>query len=156
MKKLELGQSVGILANLGVIAGIFFLGLELRQNNELMEAEARLTQANTAIGAYSLMIESPGLASAIAKLRTGDELSPTEQVHLQAFALRVFRNFQWQYGEFRLGTLDESIVPLMRAVVRSEGGIGAEIPYRDYWNEYRRRAPSDFVEWFEENVVNVL
>ncbi len=38
MKKLDLGQSVGILANIGVIAGIVFLAVELRQNNELVVA----------------------------------------------------------------------------------------------------------------------
>ena len=41
MKKLDLGQTITILANIGVIAGIVFLGLEIRQNNELMAAEAR-------------------------------------------------------------------------------------------------------------------
>ncbi len=33
MKKLDLGQTITILANVGVIAGIVFLGYELRQNN---------------------------------------------------------------------------------------------------------------------------
>ncbi len=40
MKKLDLSQTIGILANLGVIAGIVFLGVELRQNNDLLEADA--------------------------------------------------------------------------------------------------------------------
>jgi hypothetical protein len=44
MKQIDLGQSITILASLGVIAGIVFLGLELRQNNELMEAEARFNR----------------------------------------------------------------------------------------------------------------
>ncbi len=38
MNKINLGQTITILANLGVIAGIVFLGLELRQNNELVVA----------------------------------------------------------------------------------------------------------------------
>ena len=38
MKKIDLGQAIGILANVGVIAGIVFLGMELRQNNELVVA----------------------------------------------------------------------------------------------------------------------
>jgi hypothetical protein len=41
MKKRNLSESLNLLANLGVIAGIVFLGVELRQNNELMEMEAR-------------------------------------------------------------------------------------------------------------------
>ena len=145
MKKLDLGQIATLLANLGVIAGIIFLAIEIRQNNELMQAEARLAQANTAIDAYTLMIETEGLASALAKLRLGDELTPIEEVQLHAFVLRVFRNYQWQYGEMRLGSLDvSSIVPQMRAVIRSEGGIGVEIPYREYWGDYKRRTDPGF------------
>jgi hypothetical protein len=35
MKKLELGRTINTIANLGVIAGIIFLALELNQNNQL-------------------------------------------------------------------------------------------------------------------------
>jgi len=44
LKKIELGQTITILANFGVIAGIVFLGIELQQNNDLMEAQARYTK----------------------------------------------------------------------------------------------------------------
>jgi len=40
MKKIDLGQSITILANLGVIAGIAFLAFEVRQNTAQMRAEA--------------------------------------------------------------------------------------------------------------------
>ena len=45
MKKLELGQAVSVLANVGVIAGIVFLGIELQQNNELLSEEAQRARA---------------------------------------------------------------------------------------------------------------
>ena len=45
MKKLDLGQTITILANLGVIAGIVFLGLELRQTQSAMQAQAYQTRA---------------------------------------------------------------------------------------------------------------
>ena len=38
-KKLDLGQTITILANLGVIAGIVLLAIEMRQNNELLAAQ---------------------------------------------------------------------------------------------------------------------
>ena len=44
MKKIDLGQTVSILANVGVIIGIAFVGIELSQNNALLSAEARSTQ----------------------------------------------------------------------------------------------------------------
>ena len=54
MKKIDLGQAITILANLGVIGGILLLAYELRQNNELIAAEGRfnrLTIVNQAWGA---------------------------------------------------------------------------------------------------------
>jgi hypothetical protein len=46
MKKIDLGQTVQILANLGVIAGIVFLGIELQQNNALLGAQARFGESH--------------------------------------------------------------------------------------------------------------
>ena len=40
MKKIDLGQTITILANLGVIGGIVFLAFEIRQNTAQMRAEA--------------------------------------------------------------------------------------------------------------------
>ena len=40
MKKIELGQMITVLANIGVIAGILFLGYELRQNTLVSRAAA--------------------------------------------------------------------------------------------------------------------
>jgi hypothetical protein len=40
MKKLDLGQTVGIFANVGVIAGLVFLGYEIRQNTTQIRVQA--------------------------------------------------------------------------------------------------------------------
>ncbi len=40
MKKIDLGQTITILANVGVIAGIVFLGFEMRQNTVAVQSEA--------------------------------------------------------------------------------------------------------------------
>jgi hypothetical protein len=41
MKKIDLGQVIQMLANIGVIAGIVFLAMELRQNNQLLIEQAQ-------------------------------------------------------------------------------------------------------------------
>ena len=41
MKKLDTGQLLGLIANLGVIAGILLLVFELQQNRIMMEAQTR-------------------------------------------------------------------------------------------------------------------
>ena len=42
--KIDLGQTIGILANAGVIAGIAFLALEIQQNTAVQEAQMRFDQ----------------------------------------------------------------------------------------------------------------
>jgi len=44
MKKIDLGQAIGVLANLGVITGIVFLAYETHQNSELLELQVRAAQ----------------------------------------------------------------------------------------------------------------
>jgi hypothetical protein len=41
LKKIDLGQTIMILANVGEIAGIVFLAFELQQNNEALDLQAR-------------------------------------------------------------------------------------------------------------------
>ena len=70
MKKLDLGQTVTILANLGVIAGIVFLAYELRQNNALLRFESDLRLLENQSAAASNIIADPTLAEVFVKLRT--------------------------------------------------------------------------------------
>ena len=40
MKKIDLGQTITIFANLGVIGGLIFLAVEIRQNSDIARASA--------------------------------------------------------------------------------------------------------------------
>ena len=153
MKKIDLGQTVSILANLGVIAGIVFLGIELQQNNELLEAESRSARNDRAIGLLSLPANRE-LAAVLAKLNDGDDLDSTDQVQLRSYAIVIFRNFEANFNEIQLGNLDgEAVLNTQRGIVRSVGGT-APIPWHDYWQSYRSRGTPEFVQWMEELVFN--
>ena len=45
MKKIDLGQTITILANMGVIAGIVFLGIEIRQNQQSLDEANAINRA---------------------------------------------------------------------------------------------------------------
>ena len=45
MKNLDLGQTIGILGNVGVIAGIIFLAIEIQQNTESLSESRNLAIA---------------------------------------------------------------------------------------------------------------
>ncbi len=65
MKNIDLGQMIQILANVGVIAGIVFLGYEMRQNTATATAQAAF-QINTSLdSAYRARAQDPNLAQLI-------------------------------------------------------------------------------------------
>jgi len=86
MKKSDLGQIITILANVGVVIGLVFLTLEIRQNNAQMRAQ----------GAYSINQSVETLNQAIYSdkefadlLHRGEksfnDLDPVEQSRLATF-----------------------------------------------------------------------
>lgn len=61
MKQIDIGQTISILASIGVIAGIVFLGLELNQNNRLLVADAVSTSLEARIALQDLALNNPYL-----------------------------------------------------------------------------------------------
>ena len=82
MKKIDLGQMITILANVGVIAGIAFLAIELQQNNQLLSAQARTERAAVRISYVDNLTNNQALLSAMVKDRNQDPLSALEKVML--------------------------------------------------------------------------
>ena len=68
MKKVAFGQTIGILANIGVIAGIIFLGVELQQNNELLQTEAGYKLLQSRIAIRNRIIDQSNFAQLLVKV----------------------------------------------------------------------------------------
>ena len=99
MKKVDLRQTIGILANVGVIAGIVFLGLELRQNNELIAAEAEFNRLSLVTDSYGVVAESSELPALFVKDRNGEELTEEEFFRIESHWMRVLHTMHWRYRE---------------------------------------------------------
>ena len=156
MRKLDIGQTVSILANLGVVAGIIFLAIEIQQNNELLGAQARasrlaLRQADTA-----LVIENPELAAAHYKYSQGEPLTGYEQMlldHLVSFRLV---NYQNVYREMREGLIAVDTIPIESWKFDFNGEMDEGVlDLRDYWlRRGRLEFDPDFVQWVDETLLD--
>ena len=149
MKKLNFSQTIGILANLGVIAGIVFLGLELRQNNELLEADARRAVLDRRTNSQEIVATNPQLANVLAKAAADEPLTDGEYFQLDAYNRRTLASFEWQFGEYQRGVIDLNL-GAWRNAFHQEG----RPTLRRTWVEWRKQAPADFVEFAEQNIVN--
>ena len=104
MKKLDLGQTVSVLANVGVIAGIVFLGYELRQNNEAIRAQSDFNQHQVRLTALRTVAENPNGLVDLSE-RNGGELTEADRIRLLFFAESALVDLEWQYRELNLGRL---------------------------------------------------
>ena len=157
MKKLDLGQAITILANVGVIAGIVFLAIELRQNNELLGAQARATRVGLRQADNGLVLGNPELARVLIKHRNSEPMTEYENLLLDHYINFVLVNFQSVYREMVQGLIEQHTVPLgaWRSNFTEDGKREGYVDMRGYW---LRSGPTefdaDFVQWMEENVVS--
>ena len=150
MKKRDVGPVLAILANAGVIASIFFLAMQLRQNNELMDAERRFNRLEISTGSVTLLATTPSLAAAVAKFDDptaaidDPQLTPGEYTQVRAYYSRVIRNQEWTYSE-----LPKSELP-----VQEWKSLARRRSWRVSWAAEKNARDEGFVEWMEGNILS--
>jgi len=149
LKKIDFGQTIGVLANLAVLAGIVFLAFELNQNSDLLASQARGNLvASRAAASQSIIQNSGGIADVIYKARIGDELTGVEEWRLTVFRALVIDNFASIYQEVKHGPLTETDIP-----VRQWAGTFLNDPgLREWWKRQDAHDP-DFVRYVDEVVL---
>lgn len=97
MKKNDLGQTLNTLANIGVIAGIVFLVIELDQNNNFLELEAKATRAQIFLDGRENIARDPDLAVLLIRDRNEEVLSDAEELQLSAYWMGYFIRREWVF-----------------------------------------------------------
>ena len=147
MKKIDLGQAISIFANVGVIAGIVFLGIELRQNNELSRAEAQRARAAIVSENFRSITENPEIASMLLRDSQGDSLTDLELFQARAFWLSTLTTAELIYAQSIPSELPRTVQRLRR--------FSSTYPeYRKVWSEREGEFDEAFVAWMNENVMN--
>ena len=153
MRKIYLGQTITILANVGVIAGIVFLAVELQQNNELLEAEARQALVDRRISLAGMVASNDELANVVAKAQAGEEaLSPGERRQLYALNVSIFAMVESQFAEYQRGRLeleDVTVGGLTNAL--SDSGLSGNV--LEFWETWKHTTNPDFREFVEEQAI---
>jgi hypothetical protein len=153
MRKIDLGQLLTIVANLGVIAGIGFLAYEMRQNTiaisgATVQAIASQSQQTSFIG-----LEVPELQLAWQRAGRGLRYATPEDIsNLAWWYSGVMRLVENRYRQAQLGTVNA-------AVVSQLGGFSDT--YRQpffgmYWEIHRHEYAEDFALWVDANLLPLV
>lgn len=148
MKKIDLGQTIGILANIGVIAGIVFLGIELHQNNELLEAEVRYNHKETRVDYSKYISSNPDLVDALIRSRNGEILTDHDLFQLDRLRDITFTSWAWDYTESTNSDL-EIPVEAYKAVLAKDYFL------IEQWSVSKTYYPADFVQFIDELISEI-
>ena len=152
MMKLDAGQTITVLANLGVIAGIAFLAFELRQNNQFLAAQVSYARHEAERQRRSPLIANDGgITEIVVKSVNQEELTQVENYRLLIYYNNMLEDFEWQFREVQAGRLPED-----RLNVSNWRGVWSQPRMvRNFEQSKANRDPA-FVEYWRENVVDVV
>lgn len=135
-------------ANIGVLAGIVFLALEIRQNSQMMEAQTRSQISQSVVN----LIESdrdPRVVRAIFQERSGGPISEEDRYYLQTRARLFLRTWENTYYQYRNGLLDEEEFEADRKAWR---GIMNQKHFREEWERSGDVYSPEFVSIINETI----
>ena len=141
MKKIDLGQGLHILANVGVIAGILLLAYELNQNRQMMKAQTRNAISETLVDLILNEVNSPDLTEIDLKAEAGEALTPVEARRHDLSWIASFRYWENVHYQYRIGLYDDSEYLAQREAWRE---ILAEPGVRDLWCARQNRQSAVF------------
>ena len=152
MKRIDIGQLAQFLGNLGVIASVVFLALEINQNTTLLEAEARTARAQIRIDAYDHLANNADLIRARIKDRNGETLTEFDEQLLRSSTLAMLTRWQYVFGEWQAGLLQEDELPVADWRISI---MGSPVNHKTWEEVGRVSFKPDFVDWMESNVVGM-
>ena len=153
MKKIDLGQMITILANFGVIAGIIFLAIELRQNTAAVQGATYQALSDGNSNQYLGVVHDPEFADALRNVYQGREMaefSDTEAMQLIFYCNALVQRLENSYFQWQTGFVDDRI---FQSYGWSDGILASRF-FSEYWSRIGARTNTDaqFRQFFEGHV----
>ena len=140
MKRINLGQTVSTLANVGIVASIIFLAMEVRDN----ATQTRVDSVQVIVGQFVVWQAQIANNDALAEIYTTgladfDQLSETEKTHFDSL-MRSYLNIVGQAISARGEGVIIPDVPIQGRAV--EGGLSRHLDqpgFRQWWSTADQR-----------------
>ena len=151
MKLDRLNALLTLAANLGVIGGIIFLGLEIQQNTRIIQAAAIQDSTNVA-RQQILMFAADAETNRIAMIGSQDpaKLSPEEKQRFFWINRSFWLGMQGLYRQWDMGVLpDEEWGVFTRVICNNHSAVGDRV----FWPGNKKTLIPAFIDWVEQNCM---
>ena len=106
MKISAINEGVSLIANIGVIGSIVFLGLEMQQNTEMMQSQTRNSIVENQLTFYERAIENSEIFDIRKRLDSELFTEETEEFQYTYFLLSNLRMWENEFYQSQLGLFD--------------------------------------------------
>jgi len=145
----RLNRWLSLAANIGVLAGIALLVVEVRQNNANLNAQARAIYHTNFADVWGMAALEPGLAEVLSKELLREPLTRPEAIQLAAYFTKDLLANQLSYLEL---PAEESAGNLHYL----RGSFDNFPLYRGVWEHRQDFFNPAFVEYVNQNIVDQL
>jgi len=152
MKKIDIGQTVQILGNLGVITGILLLVYELNQNRQMTAAQTRSSIADSQMALFLARANDGELAESELRVEAGEDISPVERARWRALWAATFRHWENISYQYRAGLYADSEYEASRETWRQL--LTTSSVLRDFWCGRVERQSDLFVSEMDDLLGN--
>ena len=150
MNSFKINDWLSLVANVAVVAGIVFLAIEIRQNNELLRSESRQSLIANDVASLTANIDN---VDVFAKLGAGEELTAEEKLRLSFMFIIDLRNREFEYFQYTNGLLDEESWLAYRGVIEINHSTGVG---RSWWDEIGRHiVDPEFADQVDDLLADV-
>jgi hypothetical protein len=125
-----------------VLLGLIFVGLELRQNQQMMRSQIR---NDLSVGLNDVLLAMAGnesLASAAARFETSQELTPTELEQIWTWENAIFRYWENVHYQYRSDLYDEIEFTAQRSAWNQS--LTNSRAHRYHWCGWRQNYSPEF------------
>jgi hypothetical protein len=125
----KLNHWLTLLANIGVLAGIVFLAIEINQNTNIMKAQTRGSVTDSILTLLQ-MERNPIVVSGYKKIQAGQDLTFEESYFLENQANATIRQWENSYYQYQSGLFDEAEYSAITVVIKN---MMQEPHMTDHW-----------------------
>jgi len=136
-------QWLMLVANLGVLAGLVFVAIELNQNTKATVASASEQITNQSLDYFALGMDNQVIALARYKRSIGDELSGFEQNQLWWHQYYNFRGFENVYLQYQRGYLEQSEWDRYQRIIKFR--LTTDESAKKMWEETQQAWTDEFI-----------
>ena len=144
MKQIDLNKTIQTIANVGVVLGIVFLVVEIRQNTNVVRSATIQALSEQSYESIRLALENPDVREAYFAALEGTMTDQQQQIMTMLFHanLRIRQN---RYLQDRFGILDVEVSGEL-----GTGAIYRMSAFRDYWAAEGDRYSPGFQHYVEQ------